>query len=425
VLGNRLMTQTRQPFATSQDYEGSGTFEVVDATSLRVTASITATMTVVIQDNILDPADPMLATVFQPRGRCVCIIDEVVDAEYGSSIRSYFKRHGIELLIRGFPANEDNKSLRSLESMIAYLGTDQCDVSRSESVLVIGGGVISDVAGLACALLNRRTPYVMLTTSLVAAIDAGPSPRTCVNVDGFKNGIGAYHLPTLTIVDPRMFRSLPSRYIRHGLAEVLKMAIVDDLGLFEALEGLGNGAVAFMTSSADPTSSTAVRRRALLHRALSSYLRHEGPNAYEIYQDRPHAFGHTWSPAFELSTNLLHGHAVAVDICLSSTVAYLSGYISDADWRRVLRLTELLGLTTYHPIIADANALRKGQEKMQRKRGGRSLWAPVPVEGLGKCDFLEDVSPALLSASANRLRRHSAEAPNRGMGIEAFREPTT
>ena len=55
-------------------------------------------------------------------------------------------------------------------------------VERGEPVLIIGGGVLADIGGLACALCHRNTPYVMIGSSIVSAIDAGPSPRACCDV---------------------------------------------------------------------------------------------------------------------------------------------------------------------------------------------------------------------------------------------------
>ena len=127
---------------------------------------------------------------------------------YGEQVRKYFDAHEIPLEMMAFRAWEVDKTPETVHRILGYLGKDGCDVSRSEPVLIIGGGVLSDVAGLACALQHRRTPYVMVGTTVVAAIDAGPSPRTCTNGKQFKNSIGAYHPPVLTLVDRSFFLSI-------------------------------------------------------------------------------------------------------------------------------------------------------------------------------------------------------------------------
>ena len=79
----------------------------------------------------------------------------------------------------------------------------------------------------------------MLCTSIVTGIDAGPSPRTCSDGYGFKNLYGAYHPPVLTITDRYFWKTLHEGWIRHGIAEIIKMASVEDLPLFELVEKAG------------------------------------------------------------------------------------------------------------------------------------------------------------------------------------------
>ena len=166
--------------------------------------------------------------------RCVAVIDDKVHHLYGAAIETYFNKNGIEFEALIFPGNEANKDISTVESILVAL--KEIRVSRNEPVLVVGGGVITDIAGFATALYHRNTPYVMLCTSIVSGIDAGPSPRTCCDGFGYKNLYGAYHPPVLTIVDRSFFRTLHPGWIRHGIAEIVKMAVVKDEELFKLLE---------------------------------------------------------------------------------------------------------------------------------------------------------------------------------------------
>ena len=69
---------------------------------------------------------------------------------------------------------EVDKSLSTVERIVRDFKDHS--VARNEPVLMIGGGVLADIGGLACALFNRNTPYVMIGSSIVSGIDAGPSP---------------------------------------------------------------------------------------------------------------------------------------------------------------------------------------------------------------------------------------------------------
>ncbi len=197
-----------QKYRTSEWYTGAGEITHSDRElSFEVTATYQLKSEVKVVKGIFEIANSILADIYRSRGRCVAIVDQTVDQLYGESIRNYFNAHEIPLELLSCRAWELDKNPDTVHKLLGFLGTDGCDVSRNEPVLVVGGGVLSDVAGLACALQHRRTPYVMIGTTVMAAIDAGPSPRTCVNGTQFKNSIGSYHPPVLTLVDRTFFGS--------------------------------------------------------------------------------------------------------------------------------------------------------------------------------------------------------------------------
>lgn len=391
-------------FATSPHYEGWGEiWSAPDQRSLTVKASFTLSSEVRIVTDLLSPQTPDLAEIYRPAGRCVAIVDATVDRYHGAALHAYFAAHGIPLTTMVCRALEEDKTIDTVNRIDYFLGSDGCDVARSESVLVVGGGVLSDTAGLACALLNRRTPYVMVGTSIVSAVDAGPSPRTCVNGTLMKNAVGAFHPPVLTLVDRTLFRTLAPGHLRHGMAEIIKMGAVDDDVLLDLLDQHGSRLLdtRFATTEDDP--DLAGIADAVLFRSLFSYLRHEGTNMFETRQDRPHAYGHTWSTKFEPVAGLLHGHAVAVEMAFTATMGTVIDWL-DAGQRDVLMaVCRKLGLAVHHPVIEDLDLLAAAQQTVRRKRGGSALWAVVPRDRLGSCDYLEEVDDALLAES---VRRH-------------------
>merc|ERR1711997_1057964 len=165
------------------------------------------------------------------------IIDSYVNKMYNANISKYFAHADIELISLDFSGMEADKNIGSVEKILNALKSH--GVSRHEPVLIVGGGVITDIAGFACALYHRSTPYVMLCTSIVSGIDAGPSPRTCCDGFGYKNLYGAYHPPIQTITDRFFFKSLHEGWLRHGIAEIIKMSVTKDFELFQLLEKAG------------------------------------------------------------------------------------------------------------------------------------------------------------------------------------------
>ena len=407
-------------YRTSEWYTGHGEIAASgDERSFEISATYTLKAEVKLVNGVFEPENPTLAEVYSRRGRCVAIVDRTVDELYGESLRRYFEYHEIPLKLLACRAWESDKTPETVHRLLQFLGKDGCDVSRNEPVLVVGGGVLSDVAGLACALQHRRTPYIMVGTTVVAAIDAGPSPRTCTNGSQFKNSIGAYHPPALTLVDRNFFRTLATGHVRNGMAEIIKMAVTDDPVLFELMEQYGSQLLETHFATLDGDEQLAAIADEVIYRALFSYMKHEGTNMFETYQDRPHAYGHTWSPRFEPTAKLMHGHSVAIGMAFGASLAVEMGWLKPVEGDRIIALCRSLGLSVYHPILEDIDLMLEGQKNMRRKRGEGGLWAPLPT-GIGSCDYAQEVSSGLLQAAVENHKQLCSSLPDGGKGQEMY-----
>ena len=393
----------------------SENFQQVEASmSLKTHTSIR------IEEGVLDTESRTLRDVYKPLGRCVSLVDQNVEEHFGPQIDAYFAHHGIVLEKLVYRAMEVDKGIGTVERMLGDF--KRLGVSRNEPVLVIGGGVLSDTGGLACSLYHRGTPYIMLSTSLVAGIDAGPSPRTCCDGFGYKNLFGAYHTPMLSLTDRTMFRTLRSGWLRHGIAEIIKMAVVKDIDLFEDLEQGGQRLIDTRFGSLNSDGSTADGKfddlsQRILGRAIKSYVEAEYGNLYETHQCRPHAFGHTWSPGFEIPAGLLHGHAVSVGMGFGSYQALRQGWISDDQFRRIAQLISSFDLSLWHPILDEQHLVWEAQLRMTEKRGG-NLAAPLPKGSIGQCGYLNEVKETELLKSLSDYKLLCRDYARSGQGVE-------
>jgi len=219
--------------------------------------------------------------------------------------------------------------------------------------------------------------------------------------------------------DRGLWRTLHTGWLRHGCAEIIKMACVEDKSLFELLEKWG----AKLVHTKFGTEGDSVNDEAfqddcdlIVGKAMEGYVRSEYGNLWETHQCRPHAFGHTWSPGYELPAGMLHGHAVASCMGLGTYLAHKEGFITEEEMKRVHNLISTMELTLYHPIMGDTAKVWKAHLAMVEKRGG-NLCAPVP-KPLGKCGYINDITGEMLNVRLAEYKALCATYPRAGLGVD-------
>eukprot|EP00913_Durusdinium_trenchii_P001499 g1387.t1 len=388
----------------------------IDSATIESVMSTTITTTIKIARDVLQPSNRLLFDVYKPLGRCVAVVDDKVEAHFGADLEKYFEINGIEFVKLVFSGNEVDKNLSNVEQILLALKENW--QARHEPVLIVGGGVIADVAGMACALYSRNTPYVMLCTSLVAGIDAGPSPRVCCNGFSYKNLYGAYHPPALTITDRGFWRTMHPGQLRHGVAEIIKVAAMADLHLFELMEKWGKETVATNFGTLGGLDDPAFQEVCdlIIGKAMEGYVRAEYGNLWETHQCRPHAYGHTWSPGYELPSGMLHGHAVGTCMGFGAYLSYKEGWLSEVDMHRVLKVISDCELALWHPVMEDTVSVWKAQIGIVEKRGG-NLCAPIP-RALGESGYLNSLPERLLHQRMHEYQELCSKYPREGRGVQ-------
>lgn len=126
------------------------TLSTRDASTIEAVMSTNITTTIKIARKVLDPSSHLLFDVYKPLGRCVAVVDDKVDKYYGAELDNYFAAHGIEFTKLVFSGNEADKGIEDVERIL--IGMKKHSVGRHEPLLVVGGGVIADIAGFATSL---------------------------------------------------------------------------------------------------------------------------------------------------------------------------------------------------------------------------------------------------------------------------------
>ena len=361
--------------------------------------------------------NPEIAESYAPFRRCLMVIDQTVYGLYRQQIDRYFAHYQIDLTVFQVSIKEPEKTLRTFEKIVDAFA--DFGLVRKEPVLVVGGGLTTDVAGFACSAYRRKTNYIRVPTSLIGLIDASVAIKVAVNHGKLKNRLGAYHASQKVILDFSFLGTLPIEQIRNGMAELIKIAVVGNQEIFELLEEHGAALLHSHFGYLNGTPELQAVGHRLTYKAIQVMLELEVPNLHELDLDRVIAYGHTWSPTLELTPEppMLHGHSVNIDMAFTATIAQLRGYISVEDRNRILGLMSRLGLAI-DSLYLTPELLWKATEAITRTRDGlQRAAAPRPI---GQCVFMNDLTRSELDNALGVHRAIAQNYPRQGNGEDMY-----
>lgn len=256
--------------------------------------------------------------------------DEQVGSYYLAETRNQLEKFGYKVTTLVLPGGEQTKTLPYLEQAITLLADKH--FTRDDGVIALGGGVIGDLAGLTAATYMRGIAFIQIATSLTAQVDSSVGGKTAINLGQTKNIMGTFYQPDLVIIDPSYLKTLATRDLIEGYAEVVKTSALAG-GEFWDLTG------------------TIQSKDDVLDNALALIVKSVAYKAKIVMQDEQEAgirkylnFGHTIGHAIELLAHgdLRHGEAVAIGM-IAITKRFVVNGISSADFLKDLqqRLTNV------------------------------------------------------------------------------------
>lgn len=310
------------------------------------------------------------------------IVDKNVYCLYRPQIERYFDERDVAANIKVVDAGDMHKSEANYISLFGDLC--QYDLKRrSEPIIAIGGGVITDLAGFVASTYRRGIPHLKVPTTLMGYIDASVGIKTGVNFGPFKNRMGSFEIPAGVFLDKSFLKTLDARNLINGFGEIVKLAIVLDASLFEDLEHAG---ASLISSKFQDEIGQAV-----LDKSILGMVRELSPNLYETELQRKVDFGHTFSLAIESASDyeIMHGEAVAIDILFSSSLSHQRGYLSVREFERIVSLYKSLGLPMWSDCIAADLFWNSVKERVMHRDGKQLI--PIP-KAIGECDFINDLT---------------------------------
>ena len=276
------------------------------------------------------------------QGKVLLVSNPVVFKHYGKTVLNSLTNAGFEVCQCILPAGERYKTLRSIEKIhnIAF----EHRLERSSTMVALGGGVIGDMTGFAAATWLRGIAVVQVPTSLLAMVDASMGGKTDVNHPQGKNLIGAFHQPSLVLIDPNVLATLPGREFRAGMAEVIKYGIIWNEALFAQLE------------QAKRLDQMRHISKELLHDILNYSCQ---AKADVVSQDEKEAglrailnYGHTIGHAVESLTgykSVNHGEAVGLGMVAAGAIATTLNHWTQTSAERQLAIIKKASLPTQLP----------------------------------------------------------------------------
>ena len=331
------------------------------------------------------------------------VVDRNVDAVHGRAIRAYAHQHLNLTTILTVEACETAKGLDQVEDICRAAA--ESALPRNGLIVAVGGGITLDMAGLAASMFRRGVGYVRVPTTLVGLVDVSVGIKQGVNAFGRKNILGAFFPPTASVNDYSFIRTSPARSIACGLAEIVKIALVRDEGLLNAVERHGRK---LLTSA---FRSPAAIVASVVHRAETLMMEELGQNLFETHHARLADFGHTFSPAIETGSGhrIAHGEAVALDMLMSVGIGVAKGLCEADLLDRLTTLLPMLTLPVWDERLPEVEDFSRALDAAVAHRGG-NLNLVVPTRA-GAATFVQHVSPGELTAALEWMRSKAAGSP--------------
>jgi len=278
---------------------------------------------------------------FQCADRRLCVItDTKVDELYGQALLECLDGKCKKAVKYAFPSGEEYKNLDTAREIYRFLIEEGFD--RKDMLLALGGGVTGDMTGFVAATYLRGIDYVQLPTTLLAQADSSIGGKTGVDLDGYKNMIGAFKMPRLVYMNLSVLQTLDDRQFYSGFAEIMKHGLIKDAALYQWLiENM------YEICDRDPEVLQEMLMRSCMVKKLvvEKDPEEQGERALLNY-------GHTIGHAIEKAKNfkLYHGECVALGAVAAAYISWQRNLISMEEYYEIRDMF----VPFYLPISVDS-----------------------------------------------------------------------
>ena len=356
---------------------------------------------IVFRDTFEQLPDELLRDGIRP-DRIAVVCDSNTGPLYLRAVTGALEATGIPVISHTWPAGEKHKTLETVCGLYDLLLRE--GFSRKSLLIALGGGVTCDMTGFAAATYMRGIRFVQLPTTLLAQVDASVGGKTGFDWRGYKNMIGAFHMPSLVYMNLRTLETLDGDEYRSGLAEAVKTAVLGDRAFFDLL----CGSVSDVNERENGILKEIVARSCAVKRRFVE----EDPTerGRRMYLNLGHTIGH----AIEITTDFAYAHGACVSLGLAAAVHISAerGMLGRADAERITSLQADLSLPIRAEFPPDHEILR-AMRSDKKASGGRVRF--VLLKGIGECCVADDVSDDEIRSALGSIRGIVAETEPQGV----------
>ncbi len=327
-----------------------------------------------------------------PDAACAIVTDANVARHWLTPLEASLDAAGIRYTKIIIDAGESSKSwgvfAKVCDDIIA------ARMERGDLIVALGGGVVGDLAGFAAAAIRRGMRFVQIPTTLLAQVDSSVGGKTAINSAHGKNLIGAFHQPSLVIIDTATLATLPEREFRAGYAEVAKYGLINDGPFFTWLERHWREVFARGPAL---TQAIAVSCRA----KAAIVARDETEQGDRALLNLGHTFGHALETLTHFnSARLAHGEGVAIGLACAFRFSARLGHCGGADAARVEAHLRAVGLATRFRDIPGWNAGADAilEAMFQDKKVQRGELTFILARGIGESFIAKGVQASAVEA---------------------------
>ncbi|MBU2713446.1 3-dehydroquinate synthase [Zooshikella harenae] len=273
------------------------------------------------------------------RGRQVMLVtNETVAPLYLNKVKASLSAFQVDTVV--LPDGEVYKTLDTVNLIFDQLLEKRHN--RTTTLIALGGGVIGDMVGFAAATYQRGVDFIQIPTTLLAQVDSSVGGKTGVNHTLGKNMIGAFHQPRCVLADTTVLKTLPTRELSAGIAEVIKYGLICDQSFFAWLQMHTKDLLA----CDDTALGYAIKRSCLAKAEVVAEDEREG--GIRAILNLGHTFGHAIE-THEGYGNWLHGEAVAVGMLMAVDLSIRLGWLDASELEVLRRLLEQAKLPVTSP----------------------------------------------------------------------------